>query len=218
MLQSSPKVSVVIPIHNMQNGDFFLWRSIQALMKQTFQDFEIVITQEGKMAKNTNAGITRARGEIIKILYLDDYLAHPNALQKIVDKFGESQWLVTGCLHQATETGEKGFYVDDYLSNFYEDPHSPHYPEYTDDIHTGNNRIGSPSVLAFRNEGHLLFDEEMSWLLDCDLYKRYYATYGAPTILKDLNVVIGIGPHQTTHNLSDHEKQAEFNYLNKKYG
>lgn len=203
----APKLSIVIPIHPMPNGAFFLWRSIQALMAQTFQDFEIVITQDGLMAENTNAGIRRAKGELVKILYLDDYLAHPDALQEIVSNFGpKDQWLVTGCLHQRSQEAD-----------FYEDPHSPHVPLYTPDIHTGNNQIGSPSVMTFRNKGHLLFDENLSWLLDCDLYRRYNDKYGPPKVLDDLNVVIGIGQHQTTHVLPEDQKLYEFNYLKEKY-
>lgn len=158
------------------------------------------------MAKNTNAGLKKARGQLIKILYLDDYLAHDNALQVIVDNFTpETQWLATGCLHQQTEIG------------LYEDPHSPHYPRYTENISTGNNQIGSPSVVTLRREGMLLFDENMSWLLDCDLYKRYYDTYGKPTLVNDLNVVIGVGEHQTTYKLSEEEKLSEHYYLNDKH-
>jgi hypothetical protein len=192
------KVSVVIPIHDMPNGAFFIWRAIQSVMKQTFTDYEIVITKAGKMAENTNAGIKKAKGEIIKILYMDDYLAHENSLLNIVDAFDEkTQWLVTGCLHQAGD----------------EVPHSPHYPEYTADISTGNNKIGSPSVLSLRRETALLFDESLSWVLDCDLYQRYYKLYGEPTILNDLNVVIGLGEHQTTYALTNEQKSAEHNYL-----
>ena len=203
---ANPKLSIVIPIHDMPNGDFFLWRTVQALMSQTFKDFEIVITQEGKMAKNTNAGIKKAKGELVKILYLDDYLAHKDSLKEIVKNFGkDDQWLVTGCVHQKND------------SDYYEDPHSPHFPSYSEDIHRGNNTIGSPSVLTFRNEGRLLFDENMSWLLDADLYKRYYAKYGQPKILNDLNVCIGIGEHQTTYKLTDEEKSSEYYYLSEKY-
>ena len=146
------KLSIVVPIHQgMKHGDFFLWRLTQSLMSQTFQDYELVIVQDGLMAHNTNAGIKKARGELIKILYLDDYLAHDQALQVIVDNFKpEDTWLATGCLHQRED------------GDYYETPHSPHLPEYTKDIHRGNNRIGSPSVITIRNEGHLLFDEHLS--------------------------------------------------------
>ncbi len=203
-----PRFSIVIPIHeSMKYGPFFLWRSIQAIMKQTFTDYEIVIVQQGKMAENTNAGIKRAQGELIKILYLDDYFAHDHALEVISESFrAEDRWLATGCLHQRTQE-----------PTFYEDPHSPHYPEYTEDIHTGNNLIGSPSVITIRNEGHLLFDDNLSYLLDCELYKRYHHTYGPPRLLKDLNVVIGLHKGQTSITMPDDEKALEFDYLKMKY-
>lgn len=200
------KISIALPVHDMPNGEFFLDRALESIKQQSFKDYEIVITRRGKMAQNTNAAIKKSKGELIKILYMDDYFAHENALQEIVDNFTPNTfWLATGCLHQKTEEG------------YYEDPHSPHYPEYTKNISTGNNRIGSPSVITLRNEGHLLFDENMSWLLDCDLYKRYYDKYGKPTILNDLNVTIGIGTHQTTYALSEQEKLSEHYYLEDKY-
>lgn len=187
-----PKLSVVIPIHNMKGGAEFLWRSINALTEQTFQDFEIIITKLGSMPVNTNAGLQMARGELIKILYLDDYLAHKNALQDIVDAMEGNQWLITGC--------------DTNLS-----------PYWTGDIITGNNHLGSPSCLTVRNDGHLLFDETMSWLLDCDYYKRMYDKYGAPVILEGEHIIIGQGEHQMTNILTDEEKLSEHNYINKKY-
>ena len=195
-----PKITIAIPVHQMENWSFFLTRCLDSVFSQTFTDYEIVITKTGKMAENTNSVIERSRGEIIKILYMDDYLAHPNALKEIVDNFGDSEWLVTGCLHQSGD----------------EPPHNPHYPEYNDNIEVLNT-IGSPSVLAIRNTGHLLFDENLSFFLDCDLYKRYYKMYGSPKIINDLNVVIGLGDHQMTHLLSSEEKQKEFNYSFKKH-
>lgn len=196
-----PKVSIVVPIHNMENGAYFLWRLIQSVMMQSFKDYELIIVQEGKMAENTNAGIKKARGELIKILYMDDYFAHKDALKIIVESDWTEEWLVTGCLHQSGE----------------EEPHSPHYPEYTDDIYLGNNTIGSPSVLTFRRESKLFSDENLSFLLDCDLYKRFYDKYGSPAILNDLNVVIGLHEGQTSHLMRSEEKQAELTYMTKKY-
>ena len=190
----------------MENGEYFLWRSIQAIMKQSFKDYEIVIVQEGKMPVNSNAGLNKARGELIKILYLDDYLAHVDSLQVIVDSFKkEDMWLATGCIHQRYEPGN------------YEDPHSPHYPSYTNDIHLGNNRIGSPSVITIRNKGHLLFDENLSFLLDCDLYRRYHDSYGPPKLVNDLNVIIGIHDGQTSNTMPQKEKLQEFEYVKNKY-
>jgi len=186
-----PKISICIPTHSMKNKDFFLERALKSIREQTFQDFEIVITNKGKMAENTNASIKEATGELVKILYIDDWLAHRNALQDIVDNF-EGEWLITGA-----DT-------------------NPH-PRWTNDIETGNNKLGSPSALTMRRKTALLFDERMSWLLDCDLYKRMYDKYGLPVILDSIGVNIGIHDGQMTNILTDEEKLLEHNLIKEKY-
>ena len=132
----------------MKNGEFFLWRNIRSIVKQSFTDYEIVIVDEGKIAENTNAGMKRARGDIIKILYLDDHFHSVDALRHIVDGFDDDTlWLATGCLHQKIN----------------EKPHSAHIPKWNDKMYTGENTLGSPSVMAFRNGDHLFFDERLQW-------------------------------------------------------
>lgn len=201
-----PKVSIAIPYHQTPRTAFFLSRLLNSVAQQTFTDYEIILTNQGSMPVNTNAAMSLAQGEIIKILYMDDYFAHPKALENIVKAFKKDiMWLATGCLHQRTD-----------LVN-YEDPHSAHFPEYSEDIETGNNTIGSPSVVSLRNEGKLLFDESLSYLLDCDLYKRYYQTYGDPVLLNDLNVVMGIHDGQVSNIMSEEEKLQEFKYMKEKY-
>ncbi len=190
-IKNRPKLSIVIPISNMKGGAEFLWKSINALMEQTFQDFEIVITKEGTMPQNTNAGIKRARGELIKILYLDDHLAHKDALKDIVDAFN-GHWLING--------------VDN----------NPK-PYWTPDIETGNNKLGSPSALTILNKNPMLFDENMTWLLDCDFYRRMLDKYGPPVILSGVHVNIGVGDHQMTHIMGDEVKKKEEEYMKEKY-
>lgn len=201
-----PRFSICIPYHDTPRTAFFLSRLLHSLSEQTFTDYEIVLTKEGKMAENTNAAMRKAKGELIKILYMDDYLAHPDALKIISDSFeNKDMWLATGCLHQR----------EDGIN--YEDPHSAHYPEYTQDISTGNNRIGSPSVITLRRKGMLFFDEHLSFLLDCELYNRYYATYGEPKLVNDLGIVIGIHDGQVSNLMSPREKLQELNYVKKKH-
>lgn len=184
----------------MENGDYFLQRLLDSLSTQTFRDFEIVITREGKMAENTNAAIKKAKGEIIKILFMDDFLYGPEALQNLVDGF-EGGWVASGCVH--TENG-----IDFY---------NAHFPSWNDDMATGRNTIGSPSVVAFANDEPLLFDESLSFMLDCDLYIRLYERYGPPTCLPTLDVAIGVGAHQTTNLMSDDEKFKEQQYVAHKH-
>lgn len=221
-----PKISIAVPTHSMENADYFLIRCLESLWNQSFQNFEIVITDNSDddivkdicdryktgiryfrnprkgMAQNTNEAIKRSRGELIKILYMDDYMAHDSALKKIVGTFN-GQWLVSSCEH--IKAGE----------NF---THSLHVPRYNKDIQKGVNTIGSPSVLTIRNDKPLLFDENMTWLLDADYYKRMYDLYGEPFILQDVNVIIGLHPNQMTHILSDEYKLSEHKYINNKYG
>lgn len=192
-------ISICVPIHDMENSEFFLNRLKESAEKQTYKDWELVITKEGKMAENTNAAIKKAKGDIIKILFMDDYFADENALQHLADHFNRG-WLVTGCIHD----------MDGQLM-------MPHLPAWNEDILEGINTIGSPSVMAFENKDPELFDEKMSWLLDCDYYHRMSERYGLPIMMKKFDVAIGLGKHQTTNKLSNEEKEAELTYLKNKY-
>lgn len=195
------KISIVIPFHWMENWPVFLSRCLMSIEAQTFKEYEIIFLKHSTMPITSNRAMESAKGELVKILYMDDYFATANSLQEIVDNFKkEDHWLVTGCLH------DKEGKIGDY-----------HSPKYTENIYTGNNGIGSPSVLTYRRKGSIDFDEKLSWLLDCDLYKRYFDLYSAPKILDTPNMIIGVGKHQTSNTMSDKEKQKEHDYLMKKY-
>ncbi len=190
-----PKVSIVIPYHEFPGVEYFIKRAIDSIVCQTYKNYEIVFTKDGKMAENTNSGIRRAKGDIIKVLYVDDYLAHAMALESLVNAFDEG-WLVTACTH------DPGGQV--------------HIPE-TSGLVDNLNSIGSPSVLAFENDHPLMFDTSMTWLLDVDYYKRLFKRYGLPTILPEVNVAIGLHAEQMTHKLGDDIKTGEHLYLRNKY-
>lgn len=208
-------ISIALPIHGMKNADFFLQRCFDSILEQSYEDIEVVIADNSDddhllkiiqtyalpikyfknpkkgMAPNTNAAIKHSTGDVIKILYMDDWLAHKHALRDILAHF-EGHWLVTS-------------------SDNNKNPH------YTEDIETGNNKLGSPSALTVLNKKPLLFDENMTWLLDCDFYKRMYEKFGEPVIVKKVGVMMGIGDHQMTHILTNAEKDLEFDYMHKKY-
>lgn len=182
----------------MENGGVFLKRLTKSLADQTFQDFELVVTEQGKMAENTNRAIKRAKGDIIKLLYMDDYLFHETALANLSDNF-VGGWLASGCVHD-----------DGHATG------NPHLPTYELGKSEKINTIGSPSVVAFENKDPLLFDENLSWMLDVELYGRLYKRYGMPTLLNSLDIVIGLHGGQMTNIISDAEKGAEERYLDTK--
>ena len=195
------KISVVIPIHWMKNWPYFLTRCLKSIEQQTFTDYEIIITKSGAMAENTNSAIKRATGDIIKILYMDDYLAHSDSLKNLAENF-EGGWLATGCVH-------------DYGDGVLKDPHIPKI----DGImgKSVSNTIGSPSVIAFENKDPLLFDENMGWVLDIDYYRRLCKRYGGLTIIESLDIAIGCGDHQVTHIMSKEDKKLEEKYFINKW-
>lgn len=188
-----PKVSIVIPFHWMKNWGFFLQRCLDSIERQSFTDYEIILMKVGSMPVTSNRVIQSAKGELVKVLYMDDYFSNENSLQEMVNLMEGQDWLICG-----TNDNKEPFM--------------------TEDIETGNNHLGSPSALMFRNDGGvLLFDERLSWLLDCDLYKRMYERYGTPKTLYGDWVTIGKGDHQMTYILTDEAKQEEHNYLKEKY-
>lgn len=190
-------ISIAIPYYpKMKNAKYYIDRCLASIREQSYQNYEIVITNKGSMPENTNAAIRQSKGELIKILYMDDFFAHKDALKNIVENF-KGEWLVTGCKNDK-DLGR-------------------HYPTYSDDIERGNNTIGSPSVLTIKNGLNIYFDEELSWLLDCDFYKRLYEKHGEPVILNDINVVIGIHDGQATNTLGNERKLKEHKYMQKKY-
>lgn len=191
-----PKISICIPFHWMKNWQFFLARCLESIEKQTFKDYEVILAKVSSMPVTSNRVIGQAKGELVKILYMDDWFAHPDALKDIVEFMDNEvgHWLITGVDTNPT-------------------------PMWTDDIQTGNNKLGSPSALTFRNlfNKNLLFDEKLSWLLDCDLYKRLQKEFGTPRIMSGVNVNIGVGDHQMTNIMSNDYKLSEHEYVRNKY-
>jgi len=98
-----PKISVIIPTYNQ--GRLIL-RCIDSVLHQTFQDFEIIVVDDGSTdntkeilsayghpirylfqqnwgpSRARNAGIGQAKGDYIAFLDSDDYFAENNLEEK----------------------------------------------------------------------------------------------------------------------------------------
>ncbi len=195
-----PRVSIAIPYHTAPNTAFYLSRLLASIQEQTFKDYEIVTSKSGAFARNHNAAIVKSRGEIVKIMQMDDFFSHHQALEMIVNTFDanpEEKWLISATKHT---DGTK------------------HDPMWTDDIYTGNNRLGSVSSISFRRECGVQFEEPLTWLVDCDWYYRMFIKYGLPIIHPDYGVTVDVRTDRLSHTLSDELKRGEIDYLIKKYG
>ena len=186
----------------MKNKDFYLNRCLDSIRSQTFQDYEIVITEDGKMAENTNSAIKKAEGELIKVMAMDDYFFDKDSLKKIVNAF-EGQWLISSCMHDRGDEGSGVFHH--------------HKPYYDGKFKKGYNGFGGMSVLTILNDNPQLFDENLSWLIDCDYYERMYNKYGLPVLMEEPTVIVGLHDGQMSNILTLDYKQSEQDYIDKKY-
>lgn len=198
-MATNVKVSILIPTHTFPNSEFFLNRLLDSIREQSFQDYEIIIKDKGEgMSDKLNKALKEAKGELIKIMFTDDYFHDKHALKRIVDAH-KGYWSVTGCVHTDSHVfGDEGKLFN------------PHFPTWNREIPIGNNTIGSPSVLLIENtEDKPYFDRSLKWLVDCDYYQKLYCLYGKPNIINSIDIVIGLHGYQETNTLEDELKEKE---------
>ena len=83
-------ISAIIP--NVEDRGY-LDEALRSLHNQSFQDFEIVFAQgEGTQGMNINAGLSRSRGEYVKIFHDDDVLP-ANSLRDLMRGIGDNDWV-----------------------------------------------------------------------------------------------------------------------------
>ena len=226
------KISICIPTWEQYGrGLDFLKNNFDCILNQTYKNFNVIISDHslddniknlcnsysdkfeikyikngnllGNGPANTNNTIIHADGDIIKIIFQDDFLYQDNALELIAKEFenDDCNWLVTGCNH--TNDDGKTF------SNFM-------VPRWNDQMATGINTISSPSVLSFRNINPCLFDEELTMLMDCEMYYQLYIRYGLPKIIMDPLITNRMHEHQIS-SLYQKDMWSEINYVKTKH-
>jgi len=124
-------ISIAIPTYESDGrGAEFIEFQFKKFLQQTYKDFEVVISDHsqddeiekacldfkdrleikylrnekarGKSASNVNNAMRHCKGEIIKIIFQDDFLRDEFSLEKIYKSFGaETKWLITSCEHSA---------------------------------------------------------------------------------------------------------------------
>jgi glycosyltransferase involved in cell wall biosynthesis len=226
------KISICIPTWEQYNkGVEFLKKNLDSILSQTYKNFNIIISDHsknedikllceqysdkieikyfknernyGNSPYNTNNSIINANGDIIKIMFQDDFFYQNNALELIVEKFKNDKcyWLVSGCNHTSND-GQSFF-------NFM-------VPYWNNKIPIGVNTISSPSVLAFRKNLNVAFDDNLVMLMDCEIYYNFYTKYGLPTIIPETLITNRLHDNQISskYNLDIND---EINYVKNKY-
>ena len=222
-MDSNIVVSIAIPCYEMHGqGGLFIKHNLDMINRQTYKNIEVVISDHsksdiiynvvlkwigklnikyiknedniGSSSANINNAINNCSGDLIKIIFQDDFLFDEDSVYLTVKNFDLSKfWLVTTCLH--TTDGV----------NFY----NKHTPRWNDLIYTGINTISSPSVLTIRNDVDLRFDNDLIWLMDVDMYKKLFDRYGKPMILNEITVVNRIWGSQLSNTIPKEIKDKE---------
>jgi len=226
-----PYISIAIPCYEMKGkGLDFLDFSFKQIKKQTFKDYEVVISDQssdysiqllcenwsnqinikyfrneekrGYFTANRNFGNKKCQGEIIKFLDQDDYLFDEQSLEKIVNVFDEkTNWLVSSYIHTYDRL------------NFF----NYHIPSLNDRIYLINT-IGSPTCLTIRNKDVILMDENLKWIGDAEYYKQLFDKFGIPKILLDITAVNYLWAGQTSISVAVEElRNKENQYVINKY-
>ena len=187
-----------------KTAERFLVEYFSHLMYQTFKDFDIVISDQSEWdnlkticdtfshvldikyikntsnkknaANNVNNAVKHATGEIIKLLYMDDFFVDQSALQKIADAFDNNphgKWFISGFTHSNEDRTE---FFDTRL------------PWYENKYVNGDNTTGNPSNYAVRNNCALEMDDDLLWIVDGEYFYRSYYYHGDPIKLDDVLV------------------------------
>jgi len=224
------KISVVIPTYEANDrGVEFVQQGITSIREQkNFSDYEIVITDHsrddkiksyvdsiradniiyiknndgrGSSSANMNNGVKHATGEIIKPLFMDDYLYSNEALFLIHEMFVEgAKWAVAG----NNSTYDRKTYFNEFI------------PMWNRDIILGKNTLSSPSCMAYL-KCDVRWDERLIWLMDCKFYHDLYIKFGEPAINRKILVTNYGHKGQLTHTMGEKRKRWEEELIKSEY-
>lgn len=198
--QTNKNFNVIISDHSLDDNIFNLTKKYKTI-------FDILYfknpNKRGNGPANTNECIKKADGEIIKIMFQDDLFFDDDALKIIKESFEKNncKWLVNGCNHTVNGIEFNRIMI----------------PSWNDKIYEGVNTISSPSVLSLKNgEDILLFDEELTMLMDCEFYYQLYKKYGLPFIIENTLISNRLHKYQIS-SLYQKDILSEINHIKIKH-
>ena len=134
----SPKISVIVPVYNVEQ---YLPRCIDSILAQTFTDFELLLIDDGsrdnsgkicdeyaekdsriRVFHKENGGVSSARnvgldntcGEYVSFIDSDDWIG-PSFLQELIT--GQADLIIGGKVNVGYKTGETRYKPNLYIKN-----------------------------------------------------------------------------------------------------
>jgi len=235
-----PRLSVCIPAYRQTR---YLRRALDSLREQTFTDFEIVLTDDSPddavevfvknyefgsrmryfrnarslgTPENWNEAVRQSRGELIKILHHDDWLAHPDSLGKLVAALdAQPEADLAFCASVAT-FADTGVVRDVNRPTPAQVARLRSHPE---ELFAANH-IGAPSATLYRRRAGLTYDAGLTYTVDTDFYIRLLRQNPALVYVDEPLVSIGLNEGQVTQSaLADRDLLLrEYAYTYQKLG
>jgi glycosyltransferase involved in cell wall biosynthesis len=208
-------VSICIPAYQNVKA---LRRCMQSVFSQTFQDFEVIVTDDTPddsvlcvlddflhfrnvscyhngvrkgAPQNWNEAIRKACGKYLVVMHQDDWYYNSTSLELLVQSIEDDE---------ADLAFAKSYNINSNMEIISENDPEPHQL-----VHMNQdsrflfyaNWIGAPSAVLFRNK-ELYFDSRVKWLVDIEFYMRCIGN-GRITYAKQAIVGIGISDSQVSN-------------------
>ncbi len=226
-----PLVSVCIPAYKDPQA---LKKALTCLEKQSFKDFEIIITDDSPedsvenvknetdlpilyfknsqalgTPENWNESIRKASGEFILLHHHDDWLSQPESLEKLVKPLLENPkaGFSFGMVNILDNRSGKVLYRNML------DPTKRNILKTQPEQLTIGNFIGPPTSILFRHEKKLWFDNKIKWLVDTDFFIRLIRSSETFEYIPEPLVSIGIHENQVTKSVLKDKDLLLFEYF-----
>jgi len=230
MIQHQPFLSICIPSYNSVE---LISRSIHSILKQSFNDFEIIISDDStnedvfefynllkdnrikylkhksiiNATENWNFVLKKAKGRYKMLLHHDDYFRNNLILEKIYNDFLKNGEMMVYFLNFINEDKFKKFYYNKFsMKQIFKHPDNLLYVNY----------FSTPSCLVLNQKVDLLYNEELKWLVDVDLYSRLFKKFNRIKFISNTSIVIGSGDERITNTILKKDILEEFYLLTQK--
>lgn len=251
------KVSICIPTYNNIND---IKRLLSSIFSQEFTDYEVIITDDSTNCKieeyvadfgekiryyhnekslghiyNWNKAISYAKGELIKIMFSDDWFSESTSLGKMVDLLeknpnavlafsGNKQVTLKGNQQQISkdENHKNNDNIENQIVSTYDRFADWEYIENLENDYRYlfiSNKIGAPSNTLYRKSTGAIFDEKSNWASDVFLY--FEILKKNPQFVHTREPLISIGIHENQYTEMFRKKDprifADYKYMFQRY-
>ncbi|HXB45078.1 MAG TPA: glycosyltransferase family 2 protein [Puia sp.] len=212
----NPLISICIPAYKRTE---FLKRLLDSISIQSFQDFEVIVTDDSPGSdveqlcipykskfllshfrnnqplgtpENWNEAISKATGQWIKLMHDDDWFSGRDSLQAFADRIKANPHV------SFIFSAYSKIYLDEAKT---EDIYVPFFRyrllKKNPVTLLSTNIIGPPSVVLHLNNKKFVYDKKLKWLVDIDFYIRYLEREN-PVYINRAIINVGVSAEQVT--------------------